>query len=120
MGYSTERDSVYEMQAGGLLELLVVGTRRQATDPRDKVYAFLGVGRVVDGDGCLSPHRGPPSQAIEHGYNEGKEGDRQQSFSTRFIKTIDTDEIVPCVLVDYSFTVIPNLPAGSQGHGEQV
>lgn len=58
MGYSTERDSVYEMQAGGLLELLMVGTKLQATDPRDKVYAFQGIGRVVISDGRLFP-QGP-------------------------------------------------------------
>jgi hypothetical protein len=45
-GLSSERNSVYEMQAGGILDLLMVSRSLRATDQRDKVYAFLGVGRV--------------------------------------------------------------------------
>ena len=46
MGYHSDRSSVYEMHAGGPLELLCISRLLEATDQRDKVYAFLGIGRV--------------------------------------------------------------------------
>lgn len=38
--------SVWYYHAGGLLELLMAGRHFEATDPRDKVYAVLGMARV--------------------------------------------------------------------------
>jgi hypothetical protein len=39
-------DSWYDAHAGRLLELLLLGRRFNATDPRDKVYAVLGLANV--------------------------------------------------------------------------
>jgi len=38
--------SIWYYHAGGLLELLMTSRNFEATDPRDKVYALLGLGRV--------------------------------------------------------------------------
>lgn len=38
--------SIWYYHAGGLLELLMTGRHFDSTDPRDKVYAVLGLGRV--------------------------------------------------------------------------
>lgn len=113
--FFTARDSVYEMQAGGVLDLLMMGARLQATDARDKVYAFLGVGRVVTGDGSTitlpDPSPGSARRPSSHEVGEdvrrsdGKEtSESQTTFSTSYIKAITGEEIVPCVIVDYNLT----------------
>ncbi|ERF74877.1 hypothetical protein EPUS_03261 [Endocarpon pusillum Z07020] len=45
LGFMAEAQSVYYYHGGGLLELLMISRHFEATDPRDKVYSVLGLGR---------------------------------------------------------------------------
>ncbi|MCJ1455070.1 hypothetical protein MMC28_005424 [Mycoblastus sanguinarius] len=42
-GFMVRIGSFYETHAGGLMELLMIGQQFESTDPRDKVYAMLGL-----------------------------------------------------------------------------
>ena len=46
-GHIGEIRSIWYYHAGGLLDLLMVGSKSKSTDPRDKVYSLLGLGRVL-------------------------------------------------------------------------
>lgn len=55
--------SLYYWHGGGLLDLLLSGTHFDVTDPRDRIYAVLGLARepIADGDNddALFPYLGP-------------------------------------------------------------
>jgi hypothetical protein len=70
MGYSPERDSVYELHASGHLELIFISHILQPSDQRDKVYAFLGLGRVKTTSATstnVQPGGPTPSESTELG-----------------------------------------------------
>ena len=55
--------SLYYWHGGGLLDLLLTGTHFDVKDPRDRIYAVLGLARepIADGDNedALFPYLGP-------------------------------------------------------------
>jgi hypothetical protein len=70
MGCSPERDRMYELHAGGPLGLIFISHLLQASDQRDKVCAFLGLGRVKTTSAIstnVQPGGPTPSESTELG-----------------------------------------------------